>query len=250
MIACASFLDGVSVWEILNNRQNSALQAATAGFESATKAKEGAELRASKVREEISTLVLEATNMDNDGDPKNDHLIPGILAKVESRKADLANFEAQATEARRELAQAAEKLAQADGSRHFFLRLASQHPDPATWLILRAAIFFAIPETVLALLAWSFEANGALGERRSALLGSPLEGARPVARPRPSPAKVPKHLEEPCFQGLNLNRLREHLRKQRRTGVIPPSQISSREISAMDRAEVIATCLEFGAIPT
>ena len=104
MIACASFLDGVSVWEILNNRQNSALHATTAALESATKVKDEAELRTSKVREEIGTLVQEAQDMDHDGDSANDRLIPGVLAKVKSRKADLANFEAQATEARRALA--------------------------------------------------------------------------------------------------------------------------------------------------
>lgn len=45
-------------------------------------------------REKIASLAKAANDLDNDG-LKNDHLIPGLLAEAESRKADLANLESR-----------------------------------------------------------------------------------------------------------------------------------------------------------
>ena len=108
---------------------------------------------------------------------------------------------------------------------------------------------------MLALLAWSFEIGERIGVRSSALhgtrkstpTGSPPKGARHATRR--AAGEDMKPLEDPCFQPFNLNRLRAHLRNQRRAGKIP-SAISSREISSMDRSEAIAACLEFGALPS
>lgn len=53
-----------------------------------------AQAQVDTARGEIADLVQEATSMDNDGNGANDRLIPGILARVESKKADLSNLEA------------------------------------------------------------------------------------------------------------------------------------------------------------
>lgn len=53
-----------------------------------------AQAQVDAARAEIADLVQEATSMDNDGNGANDRLIPGLLARVESKKADLANLEA------------------------------------------------------------------------------------------------------------------------------------------------------------
>jgi hypothetical protein len=59
-----------------------------------------ADAAAQAIRDRIARETALAQNMDNDGDSKNDRLIPGQLALVESLKADLANLDARADKAR------------------------------------------------------------------------------------------------------------------------------------------------------
>lgn len=155
MTGLASFLDGVSVWELLNKRQNTELRGVQAQETVTQDQLKNAEQRANAVREEIATLTAEAENMNNDGKGDNDRLIPGVLAKIESKKADLANFETKAEDLRAKALTAASTSAVSDAGRHVLLQLADRHANPAQWLIAWASLVFCLPELTLALLAWS-----------------------------------------------------------------------------------------------
>ena len=166
MAALASFLDGVSVREILNNRQNTIL----AGIQAVQGTTDGqlkeAEKRVQDLRDEIANLNEQAQNMDNDGNTANDKLIPGILAKIESKKQDLPNLEARVRQMEGEAKEAASKVGVTDASRHFFLREAQKHENPDMWLISCASLVFLVPELTLALLAWSLKGSSKRGEIR------------------------------------------------------------------------------------
>ncbi len=173
MTALAACLDGVSVWEILNKRQNTGLHMASAE-QSALESQLGAkQARVESARQEIALLVEEATNMDNDGRAENDRLIPGKLAMIESKKADLANLTTGLEAFRAKVVAAASTTAQADTGRHVLLQMADKQEEPARWLISRAALVFAIPELTLALLAWSLRPAGAPRRPEPLIPGEP-----------------------------------------------------------------------------
>jgi hypothetical protein len=259
MILVASFLDGVSVWEMLNLRQNAGVAEVRAEEAAAVRFKDEVVARVGAMREEIALLVREATNMDNDGRPENDHLIAGQLAQIESRKADLANLEAQANAAREKVGVMAAAVAGKESATHYFLQMANASPEPARWLILRATLFFLPLEFALALLAWSLHEQrpeaGAPVSRSARLRGTPAPGS---GAPRPSPGAPigtysPARLVQPgepiAYRPFNLNRLRQHLRQLRREGVIPVHRITSEAIDHLSRSEAIALCEEFGRGP-
>lgn len=157
MTALASFLDGVSVWEILNNRQNTLLRGIQSVQSTTDEQLKLAEQRVLELRDEIATLNEQAQNMDNDGNSANDKQIPGLMAKIESKKADLPNLEAKAEALRGKVVEAASKAGVTDAERHFFLKIADEHKNPALWLISCASLAFLVPELTLALLAWSLK---------------------------------------------------------------------------------------------
>jgi len=155
MTSLAAFLDGVSVWEILNKRQNSQHHGVLAEQQVIESELQKAQELVDAKREEIASLTEEAQNMDNDGRIENDRLIPGMLAKIESKKADLPNYEDKVKRLREQVVAAASSSAESDAGRHVLLQMADEHESAARWLILRASIVFLIPELTLALLAWS-----------------------------------------------------------------------------------------------
>jgi hypothetical protein len=255
MILVASFLDGVSVWEMLNQRQNAGVAEARAEEAAAVRLKDEVEARAGAMREQIALLVREATNMDNDGRPENDYLIAGQLAQIESRKADLANLEAQATAAREKVGLMAAAVAGKASATHYFLQMANASPEPARWLIVRATLFFLPLEFGLALLAWSLHGHrpetGAPVSQPTRSRSTPTRGP---GTPKPAidapvvefPAPRLAFPEEPArYRPFNLNLLRQHLRKLRREGVLPRHRFTSEAIGHLTRAEAIALCEEF-----
>ncbi|RFC44769.1 MAG: hypothetical protein DVB23_002184 [Verrucomicrobia bacterium] len=155
MTALASFLDGVSVWELLNETQNSGLHAASANEGALGAQLKSTQEQAESIRAQIATVVQEYTNMDNDGNGANDGLIPGRIALAESLKADLANVQARVDDLQAKTITAASTTAVTDAERHILLQMADEHPHPAQWLIMWASVVFLIPEFTLALLAWS-----------------------------------------------------------------------------------------------
>lgn len=169
MTCLASFLDGVSVWEILNNRQNTLLRGIQSVQSTTDEQLKLAEKRVQDLRDEIATLNEQAQNMDNDGNSANDKQIPGLMAKIESKKADLPNLEAKADALRGKVVEAASKAGVTDAERHFFLKIADEHKNPALWLISCASLAFLVPELTLALLAWSFK-----GGRREQMRPQPV----------------------------------------------------------------------------
>jgi hypothetical protein len=46
-----------------------------------------------RLRSELAALAAETAQLNQDGDKRNDHLIPGLLAQAESLKSDLANLD-------------------------------------------------------------------------------------------------------------------------------------------------------------
>ncbi len=159
MTVLAAGLDGVSVWEILNKRQNQELSASRAEESVYQSQLEAAEAEIVAARTEIEQMVQAATDMDNDGKGDNDHLIPGQLARIEAKRADLAGLVAAIAPLRSQVVSAAAVAAKNDTGRHVLLQIADQQEKPAQWLILRAALIFAIPEFTLALLAWSLRSS-------------------------------------------------------------------------------------------
>lgn len=155
MTALASFLDGVSVWELLNETQNSGLHAASANEGALGAQLKSTQEQADSIRAQIASVVQEYTNMDNDGNGANDGLIPGKIALAESLKADLANVQARVDDLQAKTITAASTTAVTDAERHILLQMADEHPHPAQWLIMWASVVFLIPEFTLALLAWS-----------------------------------------------------------------------------------------------
>ena len=259
MILIASFLDGVSVWDMLNKRQNTGVAEVRAEEAAALRMKDEAEGRVANLREDIARLVRETTDMDNDRIKENDHLIAGQLALIESRKADLANLEAQASVARKEVATMAASAAGRESATHYFLQMANADPEPARWLILRATIFFLPLEFALALLAWSLQGHLAeVGAPASPPTGAPRAPRRGPGTPKPAPGAPtrvfpqakPATSEPSRFRPFNLNRLRQHLRLLRREGIIPGRKITSEAIGLMNRAEAIALCEEFDTVPS
>jgi hypothetical protein len=162
MTALASFLDGVSVWELLNETQNSGLHAASANEGALEGQLKSTQQQADALRAQIATVVEEYTNMDNDGNTANDKLVAGKIALAESLKADLANVQARVDELQAKTITAASTTAVTDAERHILLQMADEHPHPARWLMMWASVVFLIPEFTLALLAWSMHG----GERR------------------------------------------------------------------------------------
>tara|TARA_R110002096_G_scaffold16106_34_gene55258 strand:- start:15118 stop:16074 length:957 start_codon:yes stop_codon:yes gene_type:complete len=159
MTLLASGLDGVSVWEILNKRQNQDLSASRAEKVVYETQLEAAEAEIAAARTEVQAMVQVATDMDNDGKGDNDHLIPGQLALIEAKRADLAGLVAAVAPLRAQVVSAAAIAAQNDTGRHVLLQMADKQEKPAQWLISRAAIVFCIPEFTLALLAWSLRSG-------------------------------------------------------------------------------------------
>ncbi len=159
MTLLASGLDGISVWEILNKRQNQDLSASRAEEIVYQSQLEAAEAKIVTTRTEIEQMVQVATDMDNDGKGDNDHLIPGQLARIEAKRADLLGLVAAAEPLRSQVVVAAAVAAKNDTGRHVLLQMADQQERPAQWLITRAALVFCIPEFTLALLAWSLRSG-------------------------------------------------------------------------------------------
>lgn len=166
MTALASFLDGVSVWELLNETQNSGLHAASANEGAIGTQLKSTQEQAESIRAQIAAVVQEYTNMDNDGNGANDGLIPGKIALAESLKADLANVQARVDDLQAKTIAAASTTAVTDAERHILLQMADEHPHPAQWLIMWASVVFLIPEFTLALLAWSMHGHGRNGGQR------------------------------------------------------------------------------------
>ena len=162
MTALASFLDGVSVWELLNETQNSGLHAASANEGALDGQLKSTQQQADGLRAQIAAVVEEYTNMDNDGNSANDKLVPGKIALAESLKADLANVQARVDELQAKTIAAVSTTAVTDAQRHILLQMADEHPHPARWLIMWSSVVFLIPEFTLALLAWSMHG----GQRR------------------------------------------------------------------------------------
>lgn len=108
-------------------------------------------------REEIARLVQQANDMDNDGNGANDKLIPGLLAAIESRKADLANLEATHKELRAEHAAAIVALQD---------RLANHRLNRPSVMASAAAAQEKVHPFVL--LGRDFVAMAGVGEERSA----------------------------------------------------------------------------------
>lgn len=159
MTLLASGLDGVSVWEILNKRQNQDLSASRAEEVVYKSQLEAAEAEIAAARTEIQQMVQAATDMDNDGKGDNDHLIPGQLARIEAKREDLAGLVAAIAPVRAQVVSAAAIAAKNDTGRHVLLQMADKQEKPAQWLISRAALVFCIPEFTLALLAWSLRSG-------------------------------------------------------------------------------------------
>jgi hypothetical protein len=181
MTALAAFLDGVSVWELLNEGHNSGLHASRAVEGAVGDRLASMERQVETVRAEIASLNQEVGVMDNDGKKENDSLIPGKLAYIESRKADLANLQARVDELQKESMAAATTAAVTDKQRHILLQLADEHEHPERWLITCASVVFLIPEFTLALLAWSL--HGGARRRDESLVPQPALAAESVALP-------------------------------------------------------------------
>jgi len=190
MTALASFLDGVSVWELLNETQNSGLHAAAAHEGALDDQLKSTQQQADALRAQIATVVQEYTNMDNDGNGANDGLIAGKMALAESLKADLANVQSRVDQLQTKTIEAASTTAVTDGERHVLLQLADEQPQPARWLIMWASCVFLIPEFTLALLAWSMHG----GERRKDESSNPSENQ--------TGGLVPAHLAQQHAQWL------------------------------------------------
>jgi hypothetical protein len=192
MTALASFLDGVSVWELLNETQNSGLHAAAAHEGALDDQLKSTQQEADAIRAKIATVVQEYTNMDNDGNGTNDGLIPGKIALAESLKADLANVQSRVDELQSKTIEAASTTAVTDGERHILLQMADEHQHPARWLIMWASVVFLIPEFTLALLAWSMHSGGRREE----------EGLKVHSDPQTAGRLIPAHLAQQHAQWL------------------------------------------------
>ena len=160
MTLLAAGLDGVSVWEILNKRHNGHLSVVTAEQSVLESELSKAEARIQVSHEEIDLLIEEATTMDNDGMGHNDHMIPGKLEKIRSKRETLAGLKEELELLRAEVLDATAATAQTDTGRHVLLQMASEREEPAQWLIGCAALVFMIPEFTLVLLAWSLRGPG------------------------------------------------------------------------------------------
>lgn len=171
MTALASFLDGVSVWELLNETQNTGLHAASANEGALGGQLKSTQQQADALRAQIATVVEEYTNMDNDGNTANDKLVPGKIALAESLKADLANVQARVDELQAKTISAASTTAVTSAERHILLQMADEQPHPARWLIMWASVVFLIPEFTLALLAWSMHGGQRREERKDETSG-------------------------------------------------------------------------------
>lgn len=210
-------------------------------------------------REKLASLSKQANDLDNDG-IKNDHLIPGLLAEAESRKADLANLESRLEQALSRDAATVEHavaalsahqatraavlggIAQAQADQHQFVRwaqdieaLAPSLPAGLALQIVLGLVAFSLMVPQYAGLAGISAALKIQVEAPAAVTLTTSESDKDQGTPEAAPGNVIQGefaIDE--IERLNLNESRKLARACRDMGLV---QISGREISTMRLAQ-------------